>query len=74
VGDVQAKIANIVAEVIRLSEQTAAAQLWPLLQTLKNEVNVEGLTRLMFSTSILYTRPLTREELCDTNIVNVGCQ
>ncbi|MCE2725096.1 MAG: hypothetical protein ACK5DL_03820 [Burkholderiales bacterium] len=74
VGDVQTKIANIVAEVIRLSEETAAAKLWPMLQTLKNEVNVEGLTRLMFSTSILYVRPLTREELCDTNIVNVGCQ
>jgi hypothetical protein len=73
-GDVQNEIASIVSDRIKSTRETSAEQLWPLMEALKNEVNIEALTRLMFSTSILYTRPLTREELCDTNIVNVGCQ
>lgn len=47
--------------------------LWPYLATRDGDIDLEGFIRLMFSTSILYTRPLTREELCDFNIVNQGC-
>ena len=31
------------------------------------------LMNLMFSTSIIYMRPLSREELCDINVVTRGC-
>jgi len=38
-----------------------------------DEIDVAGLVTLMFSTSILYTRPVSREEMCDLNIVNRDC-
>ena len=52
---------------------TVNGALWPYLATRDGDIDLEGFIRLMFSTSILYTRPLTREELCDFNIVNQGC-
>lgn len=52
--------------------KTVAKDLWPYLSTRPDIVH-QGLLRLMFSTSIIYTRPLTREELCAFNIVNENC-
>lgn len=52
--------------------KTVAEELWPYLSTRPDIVH-QGLLRLMFSTSIIYTRPLTREELCAFNIVNENC-
>lgn len=46
--------------------------LWPYISSRSDIVN-EGFLRLMFSTSILYMRPLTREEMCAFNIVNENC-
>lgn len=72
-GPVTAAIAAAQGERIRDTMSTVDRQLWPYLQTRGNDVELEGFVRLMFSTSILYTRPLTREELCDLNLVNGGC-
>lgn len=52
--------------------QTVSQKLWPYLST-RTDMVLQGLLRLMFSTSIIYTRPLTREELCAFNIVNENC-
>jgi hypothetical protein len=43
------------------------------LEQQQYEAAVQRFLRLMFSTSILYTRPLTREEMCAFNIVNENC-
>lgn len=37
----------------------------------QGQFELDPLVRLMFSTSIFYTRALTREELCDFNILNL---
>lgn len=58
-----------VADVV----STVRDELGPYLQTRADQIDIAGLVRLMFSVSILYTRPLTREELCDLNIVNRDC-
>jgi hypothetical protein len=58
---------------VRDTMGTVNSKLWPYLSRREREIDLEGLIRLMFSTSILYTRPLTREELCDFNIVNRDC-
>lgn len=50
-----------------------ASDLWRLIQRKSGELDAKALVDLMFSTSILYTRPLTREEMCDASIVNVDC-
>lgn len=52
----------------------ASGSLGSYLDRRRNHVDVPAFVKLMFSTSILYTRPLTREELCDHNLVNVGCE
>ncbi len=56
-------------------EQTtdAAIKLGRLMNRRKGDIDIRALTNFMFSTSILYVRPLTREELCDSNVMNVGC-
>jgi hypothetical protein len=62
-----------------MTERAAAAQsavdrqLWPFFEQRRDAIDIEGLMKLMFSTSIVYTRPLTREELCDLNVVNRDC-
>ncbi|MBZ8144094.1 hypothetical protein CLD22_30455, partial [Rubrivivax gelatinosus] len=53
--------------------ETVEQRLGPYLLSRADQIDVPGLVRLMFSTSILYTRPLTREELCDLNVVNRDC-
>lgn len=58
-----------VSDVVR----TAREDLGGYLNTRADQIDVAGLVKLMFSVSILYTRPLTREELCDLNIVNRDC-
>lgn len=55
------------------SSNTAGGQLGSYLSKRRNDVDLPAFVKLMFSTSILYTRPLTREELCDHNLVNIGC-
>lgn len=62
-----------IAEEVADTRTTFARQLWPYLQRRAEDIDVDGLVKLMFSTSILYMRPLTREELCDLNIVNRAC-
>lgn len=52
---------------------TVVRQLGPYLLSRGDQVDVAGLVTLMFSTSILYTRPLSREEMCDLNIINRDC-
>jgi hypothetical protein len=47
--------------------------LGPYLVSRGDEIDVAGLVTLMFSTSILYVRPVSREEMCDLNIVNRDC-
>lgn len=55
------------------TSNTVNEKLWPFLATRTDAIDVEGLVKLMFSTSILYTRPIAREELCDLNLVNRDC-
>lgn len=70
-------IATSVGERLRKtassSIETASKQLWDDYLSKRNDIVRQGLLRLMFSVSILYTRPLTREELCAFNIVNENC-
>lgn len=54
-------------------EQTVTQQLGPYLERRSDQIDLTGVVKLMFSTSILYTRPLTREELCDLNVINRDC-
>jgi len=54
-------------------EQTVTQQLGPYLDKRSDQIDLTGLTKVMFSTSILYTRPMTREELCDLNVINRDC-
>lgn len=72
-GPVPTMVAQLQAERVRDTMGTVDAKLWPFLRTRSDDIDLEGFVRLMFSTSILYTRPLTREELCDFNLVNSGC-
>lgn len=66
-------LTDLVRAQIESSKRTAN-RLWDeVLGHAESEFARAGLIRLMFSTSIIYTRQLTREELCDTNIVNIGC-
>jgi hypothetical protein len=51
----------------------ANGKLGSFLAARANDIDVPAFVRLMFSVSILYTRPLTREEMCDANLVNRGC-
>lgn len=60
-------------ERIGAATNSAVGQLGSYLNTRRNDVDLPAFVKLMFSTSILYTRPLTREELCDHNLANVGC-
>lgn len=53
--------------------KTVRSELGPYLESRADQIDIAGLVKLMFSVSILYTRPLTREELCDLNIVNRDC-
>lgn len=62
-----------IIEKVASSARENASRRWPLLQARANELDVTAWVRYMYSTSIIYTRPLTREELCDSNIMNVGC-
>jgi hypothetical protein len=66
-------IAGFVRERASGVADTVRNQLHPYLSTRADQIDVAGLVRLMFSVSILYTRPLTREELCDLNVVNRDC-
>lgn len=54
-------------------EQTVTQQLGPYLDKRSDQIDLTGLIKVMFSTSILYTRPMTREELCDLNVINRDC-
>lgn len=58
---------------IGVASNLASGPLGNYLDTRRSDVDVPAFVKLMFSTSILYTRPLSREELCDHNLVNVGC-
>ncbi len=53
---------------------TVNNDLGPYLSSRGSDIDVQAFVKLMFSTSILYTRPLTREELCDLNLVNWQCE
>lgn len=37
-----------------------------------DEINADALTKLMFSTSIIYTRPLTSKEMCRAGVVTIA--
>lgn len=60
--------------VISDASDAATGKLGSYLARRRNDVDVPAFVKLMFSTSILYTRPVSREELCDHNLVNVGCE
>lgn len=68
-----AAVIQDVLEQARGRAVTGASSLWRLFEARQAEVDVRALVGYMFSTSILYTRALTREELCDSNVVNTGC-
>jgi hypothetical protein len=59
---------------IRSTAATVTEQLWPFLSKRDEVLDMDGFVRLMFSTSIIYMRPLTREELCDFNLVSTACE
>jgi len=67
-------IAQVQQSIIEDAFEAVNNDLWPLFSQRGNDIDVEGFVKLMFSTSIVYTRPVTREELCDLNLVNSGCE
>lgn len=76
------KDVNAAADDVRAVHQAliddAAAEvsgdLGTYMTSRQQDIDVPSFIKLMFSTSILYTRPVSREELCDHNLMNVGCE
>lgn len=68
-----ASLGGLVKQTASDSIETASKQLWDGYLSKRTDIVQQGLLRAMFSVSILYTRPLTREELCAFNIVNENC-
>ncbi|MCE2661036.1 MAG: hypothetical protein LW854_22865, partial [Rubrivivax sp.] len=66
-------IKSLQNEIVGIVEDSIKTGIGPYLESRQNQIDVQGLVKLMFSVSIIYTRPLTREELCDFNIVNRDC-
>ncbi len=64
---------NVQQDAIGAATNSATGGLGTYLGRRRNDIDLPAFVKLMFSTSILYTRPLTREELCDHNLVNIGC-
>jgi hypothetical protein len=68
-----ATMLNTQRERVRSVASTVQEDLLPYLESRADQIDVAGLVRLMFSVSILYTRPVTREEMCDLNVINRDC-
>lgn len=71
--DFNAMLLSVLREVASGSRTAVTDDHWPFLSSIADQVDLRGLVTLMFSTSILYTRPLSREEMCDLNVVNRDC-
>lgn len=71
-------IGGLVRTVGTDADETMRTQLMSYLANRRNNQREMGLDddklmSLMFSTSIIYMRPLSRDELCDLNVVTRGC-
>jgi hypothetical protein len=70
---IAAEVRDVQSKEIRSTQAMAVNDLWPYLSSRDDVMDMASFVRLMFSTSIIYMRPLTHEELCDFNLDSTSC-